>query len=84
MSYSLVAPLTQKASLVVAATVLGFTLISPALAADREQPRIVVNLIGGIKAPLGPKLEGETTERTWHIGDGGWRLPQAREPALVL
>jgi hypothetical protein len=43
----------------------------PALAADREQPRIVVNLIGGIKAPFGPKMEGEKTERTWHIGDGG-------------
>ena len=34
--------------------VLGATAVTlPALAADREQPRIVVNLIGGIKAPFG-------------------------------
>ena len=43
----------------------------PALAAEREQPSSVINLIGGIKAPFGPKMEGEKTERTWHIGDGG-------------
>src|SRR5690349_12104106 len=43
----------------------------PTLAADREQPRIVINLIGGIKAPFGPKMEGEKTERAWRIGDGG-------------
>jgi hypothetical protein len=43
----------------------------PVFAADREQPRIVVNLIGAIKAPFGPKMEGEKTERAWRIGDGG-------------
>ena len=70
MSNPLRAQMTQKAWLI-AATVLVIAAISPALAADREQPRIVVNLIGGIKAPFGPKLEGEKTERTWRIGDGG-------------
>jgi hypothetical protein len=43
----------------------------PALGAEREQPRIVANLIGAVKAPIGPKLEGEKTERTWRVGDGG-------------
>jgi len=41
--------------------VLGAAAALPALAADREQPRIVVNLVGAIKAPFGPKLEGEKT-----------------------
>ena len=52
-------------------TVLGAAAALPALAADREQPRIVVNLVGAIKAPFGPKIEGEKTERAWRIGDGG-------------
>ena len=52
-------------------SVLGAAAALPALAADREQPRIVVNLVGAIKAPFGPKLEGEKTERAWRIGDGG-------------
>jgi hypothetical protein len=47
------------------------TATLPALAADREQPRIVINLIGGIKAPFGPKFDGDKTERAWRIGDGG-------------
>ncbi len=43
----------------------------PTFAADRDQPRIVVNLIGAIKAPFGPRMEDEKTERTWRNGDGG-------------
>ena len=50
---------------------LGAAATFPALAADREQPRIVINLVGAIKAPFGPKMEGEKTERAWRIGDGG-------------
>ena len=60
---------TRRFRITVAA--LGAALALPALAADREQPRIVVNLVGAIKAPFGPKMEGEKTERAWRIGDGG-------------
>jgi hypothetical protein len=56
-------------SVIVAA--LGAAIVLPAHSAEREQPRIVINLIAGIKAPFGPKMEGEKTERTWRIGDGG-------------
>ena len=43
----------------------------PALGADRDHPRVVANLIGAIKAPFGPKMDGEKTERAWRVGDGG-------------
>ena len=50
---------TRRCRIAVAA--LGAAVALPALAADREQPRIVVNLVGAIKAPFGPKMEGEKT-----------------------
>jgi hypothetical protein len=50
---------------------LGPAAVFPAVGAEREQPRIVVNLIAAINAPFGPKMEGEKTERTWRVGDGG-------------
>lgn len=55
---------------VVAVCLLSSTAVLPAVGAEQEQPRIVANLIGAIKAPFGPKMEGETTERTWRVGDG--------------
>ena len=60
---------TSFLSVIVAA--LSAAIVLPAHSAEREQPRIVINLIAGIKAPFGPKMEGEKTERTWRIGDGG-------------
>lgn len=44
-----------------------FTLAS---AAERDQPRVVANLIAAVKAPFGPKISGEKTERAWRNGDG--------------
>ena len=54
-----------------AAAVLVVAAPFPARSAEREQPRIVVNLVGAIKAPFGPKMEGEKTERAYRLGDGG-------------
>lgn len=50
---------------------LSVAITAPALGAEREQPRIVINLVGAIKAPFGPKMDEEKTERSWRIGDGG-------------
>ena len=50
---------------------LGPAAVFPAIGAERDQPRIVANLITAVKAPFGPKMEGEKTERTWRVGDGG-------------
>ena len=58
---------TRRFRITVAA--LGAALALPALAADREQPRVVVNRVGAIKAPFGPKMEGEKTERAWRPRD---------------
>jgi len=44
---------------------------APAIGAEREQPRMVVNLIGAVKEPFGPSITGQRTERTWRSGDGG-------------
>jgi hypothetical protein len=41
-----------------------------AVAAEREQPRMVVNLIGAVKEPFGPVIAGQKTERAWRNGDG--------------
>ncbi len=43
----------------------------PAIGAERDQPRMVVNLVGAVKEPFGPTIAGQRTERTWRSGDGG-------------
>jgi hypothetical protein len=42
----------------------------PSFGAEREPPRMVVNLIGAVKEPFGPVISGQKTERTWRNGDG--------------
>ncbi len=42
----------------------------PVSGAERDQARIVANLIGAVKAPFGPRFAGEKTERAWRNGDG--------------
>ena len=64
-------PMIRTLGLQIFSTLLILTFTVPGLAADRDQPRIVVNLVGAIKAPFGPKMDGEKTERVWRIGDGG-------------
>jgi hypothetical protein len=65
----MMAKLTWGQRVVIAA--LSAIAALPAVAAEREKPRIVFNHIGAIMAPFGPKLEGDKSERTWRIGDGG-------------
>jgi hypothetical protein len=55
----------------VAIAALALQRAVPAMGAEREQPRAVVNLIGAINEPFGPNMTGQKTERAWRTGDGG-------------
>jgi hypothetical protein len=60
------------AILTVAASLLGMASIAPAVAAEREQVRAVINLISAIKMPFPEKLRNNLsrTEVVKHDIDG--------------